>query len=217
MQEWLPMPVLRQIVGRAFRQENVTGVAAIHYPLRHVDAGAGDVRPLVYVGHFIDRSAVNPHPQLQFWVLLIRATEFERALGRRFRAVAKNQRHSIAGCEPDQFPFRFSGADLFRIAHHSLQMFQQFGLLVDEQLRITHDVYEEHVPDLGFEVRGRIRRHGISFLSESAGLNETISIQDDRFLLTACCYIAPLQRGEEVVDLHCFGRKIFATSASKRG
>ena len=38
------------------------GIAAIHYPLRHVDAGSGDVRAPAHIGHFAHRTAVNSHP-----------------------------------------------------------------------------------------------------------------------------------------------------------
>ena len=46
MEVRLPMSVLLQIFGDAFREENVSGVAAIHHALGHVNARAGDVRPL---------------------------------------------------------------------------------------------------------------------------------------------------------------------------
>ncbi len=65
VQERLPMAVLREIVRHPFGEENVPGVAAIHHPLRHVDAPAGDIGPLVHVGHFVNRSTVNAHSQLQ--------------------------------------------------------------------------------------------------------------------------------------------------------
>ena len=45
-----PLPVLHQIIRYVLREENVPGVAAIHHPLRHVDAGpAMLVRPLTSV------------------------------------------------------------------------------------------------------------------------------------------------------------------------
>ena len=39
----LPSPLLCQIVGDALTHKNVTGIAAIHHPLRDVDAYAGDI------------------------------------------------------------------------------------------------------------------------------------------------------------------------------
>src|SRR5262249_41806330 len=55
-------PPLRQLfeIIRAFRNENVTGVATIHHALRDVDAGTGDVPLLTQVSHFLHRPAVNP-------------------------------------------------------------------------------------------------------------------------------------------------------------
>ena len=61
----LPAAVLREIIGHAFANENVTGIAAIHHPLRDVDAGAGDVFALVHIGDVMHRTAVNAHPHRQ--------------------------------------------------------------------------------------------------------------------------------------------------------
>jgi hypothetical protein len=41
-----------------FRKQNVPGIAAIHYALRDVDAGASDIRALVDVDHAAYRTAV---------------------------------------------------------------------------------------------------------------------------------------------------------------
>src|SRR6202011_2712483 len=67
-----PMAILGEIFRHAFREKNMSGVAAIHDALGDVDAGPGDVRPLIYVGHSVDRSAVNAHANLQFGVILQR-------------------------------------------------------------------------------------------------------------------------------------------------
>ena len=64
MQIRLPVIVLLQILGRVFRNQDVTGVATIHHALRDVDAGTGNVRPLVYVDNLAHRSTVNSHSQL---------------------------------------------------------------------------------------------------------------------------------------------------------
>src|SRR5712692_10573675 len=52
-----------EIVRHAFRQENMPGIAAIHHALSHVDTGTGDIGPLVYIQDYIDRPAMNSHPQ----------------------------------------------------------------------------------------------------------------------------------------------------------
>ena len=97
-----PLPVLHQIIGHVLREKDVPGVAAIHHPLRHVDAGPGDVGAPAHVGHFADRSAVNAHAHGKFRVLPERFGDLQRAPGRLLRAVAKDQRHPIAGRQPDE-------------------------------------------------------------------------------------------------------------------
>ena len=66
----LPAHVVFQIVRHMFGKQNVTGIAAIHHSLRHVNARARDVGPPVHIGHFADRSAMNAHPHLDRRVLL---------------------------------------------------------------------------------------------------------------------------------------------------
>ena len=47
--------------------QDVTGVAAVHHPLRDVDAGAGNVGALIDIDYFVHRPAVNAHSQLECW------------------------------------------------------------------------------------------------------------------------------------------------------
>ena len=61
MQIRLPLVVLLEIFGGVLRHQNVTGVTAIHDALSDVDAGAGNVRLLVQIGDFVDRTTVNAH------------------------------------------------------------------------------------------------------------------------------------------------------------
>ena len=56
-----PSAILREIVGAPFRKQDVSSVATIHDTLRHGDACASQIRALVYIDNFIDRSAVNSH------------------------------------------------------------------------------------------------------------------------------------------------------------
>src|SRR6266403_2893814 len=65
-----PMAQLLQIFRDALGQENVAGIAAIHYSLRHVDPLAGYVHVPTHVNDPADRPAMNAHPQLQTRVLL---------------------------------------------------------------------------------------------------------------------------------------------------
>ena len=55
------MAVLSEVVRHMFGQENMSGIAAIHYPLRHVDSGSSYVGAVIYIGDLIDRATVNAH------------------------------------------------------------------------------------------------------------------------------------------------------------
>ncbi len=92
-----PLPVLPEIVRHPLRKKNVTGIAAIHHPLRQVDPRAGDVAAPAHIGHFTHRPAVHPHPHRNLRVRLERLRDLERALRRFLRTVPKDQRHSISG------------------------------------------------------------------------------------------------------------------------
>ena len=50
MQKRTPLRVVLQVVGDTFGNKDVSGIAAIHHPLRDVDAGAGDIGLLVQIG-----------------------------------------------------------------------------------------------------------------------------------------------------------------------
>ena len=65
MQQWAPLLVFFEIFGDMFGEKNVTGVAASHHPLRHVDSSAGNVCALVHVDDPADGSAVHAHSQGQ--------------------------------------------------------------------------------------------------------------------------------------------------------
>ena len=79
------------------REEDVTGIAAIHHSLRDIDAGAGDVGLFVQISDFVDRAAVNAHPDLKLRMTLQRLANFQRAQDRRFRTVSKNERATVTG------------------------------------------------------------------------------------------------------------------------
>jgi hypothetical protein len=89
-----------------FRQQNVTSICAIHDSLCKVDPGAGDVCPLVHISDVAHGPAVDSHPQMNLGINLKRCGNFERTLDRRFRSVAKNQRHPITRWNPDQHTLR---------------------------------------------------------------------------------------------------------------
>src|SRR5690349_14756957 len=54
-----PLPRMDQIIRHVLGEKNVPGVAAIHYALRHVDAGSGDVGATAHVDYLAHRPAVN--------------------------------------------------------------------------------------------------------------------------------------------------------------
>ena len=66
---------------------------------------------------FVDRAAVNAHPNVKFRMTLQRLTDFHRAQHRRFRTGAKNQRATVASWQAQKFAFRFRDAELLRSAH----------------------------------------------------------------------------------------------------
>ena len=138
-----PLAVLHQIIRHVLREENVPGVAAIHHSLRHVDAGPGDVGASAHVGHLAHRSAVNAHAHRKFRVPLERFGNFERAPGRFLCAVAEDQRHPIAGRQPNQlFVRRFPHRR--RRQHDFNELVQPLLLLLVQELRVTDDVDEQN-------------------------------------------------------------------------
>ena len=62
----LPLPILLQIFRDMPGEKNVARITAIHDPLGDVDAGARNVRLFVQVRDFVDRTAVNSHPDVKF-------------------------------------------------------------------------------------------------------------------------------------------------------
>jgi hypothetical protein len=85
-----------------FGDKNVPGFAAIHHPFGHVDSCAREIGPFVYIHNPADGTAVDSHPKLQGRMFLERAADLHRALRRRFRVGVKDQRHPIAGWDPNQ-------------------------------------------------------------------------------------------------------------------
>src|SRR5438093_13405333 len=90
VQEWSPLLVFFEVFGDVFGNQNVTGIAAIHYTLRNVDSRPGNIRSIVEVSTHVNRSAVDSHPKSQLWILLNRSGNLERGLRGCFRAIAKN-------------------------------------------------------------------------------------------------------------------------------
>ncbi len=159
MQVRLPATVLRKIIGHAFGKENVTGITAIHHPLRDVDAGAGDVLALVHIGHVMDRAAVNSHAHGQTRLCTQPLTDLERALHRIFDGAGEDQRHAVTCRKKDELARRLRCAHRVRLMHNLVQLLQRFRLLVDQQLRVTDDVHEEDMGNLEAQLRLLLVRH----------------------------------------------------------
>ena len=65
MEMWPPVFELLEVFRDPLGEQNVAGVAAIHHPLRHVDAGAGDIGAAIYIHYPADRAAVHAHAHPQ--------------------------------------------------------------------------------------------------------------------------------------------------------
>src|SRR5204862_290711 len=70
MQMRLPVRVFLQICSYALRQQNVSGIAAVHDTLRDIDAGASHVRFSGCIDDPTNRSTMYAHSQLKFRMFL---------------------------------------------------------------------------------------------------------------------------------------------------
>ncbi len=61
MQVRLPPWIVLKIFSDMFRQQNVTGIAAIHYPLRKIDPDPGHADAIIHIRHLIDGTTVHTH------------------------------------------------------------------------------------------------------------------------------------------------------------
>src|SRR4029077_14081045 len=104
MQVRLPVRVFLEIFSDMLREQNVSGIAAVHDPLCDIDAGASYVRFIYCVDDPTHGSTVYAHSQLKFRMLLESAAYFQRAFSWRFRAIIKNQRDAVARRDCDQAP-----------------------------------------------------------------------------------------------------------------
>jgi hypothetical protein len=95
----------------------MSGITAIHHPLRHVDSYAGDIAPIVHIGDFIYRPAIDAHSKMELRMVFELATNLLGAAHRRIRSREKRQRHPIAGCQPHQFLSCLRAFKLLRLAN----------------------------------------------------------------------------------------------------
>src|SRR5207253_10790439 len=96
MQVRLPVRVFLQIFSDVLREQNVSGIAAVHDPLCDIDAGASYVRFSGCVDDPTHGSTVYAHSQLKFRGLLERAAYFQCTFYLRFWAMIKNYHAVVA-------------------------------------------------------------------------------------------------------------------------
>src|SRR4029077_10537725 len=113
VQERSPTLIVFEVLSDMFGKENVSGLAAIHHPLRYIKTGTSEIRVTIHIYHAADRTAVYSHPKLQAGMLFENATDFYRALRWRFRAGVKDQRHPVTSWNFNQPSPGFSLLKLF--------------------------------------------------------------------------------------------------------
>src|SRR4029077_1710542 len=114
MQVRLPVRIFLEIFSDMLREQDMSGIAAVHDPLRDIDAGASNVRFSGCVDDSADWTTMYAHSQLKFRMFLERAAYFQRAFRWRFRTIIKNQPDAVACRDCDQAPRRFRGLVLIR-------------------------------------------------------------------------------------------------------
>ena len=153
MQIGLPAAILREIISHALGKKDVTGIAAIHHPLRNVDPGAGNVLALVHIDHVMHRPAVNTHSHRQTWFGAQRLTDLQSTFYRVLNRTSEDQGHAVTGGKNNELAGRFCLPRRLSVAHNLIKLLQRFRLLINEQLGITHNVQKEHMRDLQSQLR----------------------------------------------------------------
>src|SRR5205814_2259571 len=97
MQMWPPSSVLLEIFRDSFRQQDMTGITAIHQSLGDINPDPGRIDPVVDVGDRAHWTAVHAHPHRQIGMMFQNAAYFHGTLDPLLRTVIKDERHSVAG------------------------------------------------------------------------------------------------------------------------
>ncbi len=158
VQRLRPRGKLAQHFGAVTRNQNMPRIAAVHHPLRDIDAAAR------YILRFAaslarDGAAVNTHAQLQMWMPFPqRAGDLQGALRRGKRIARKHQRQPVAQIVLKQFA-ALSGANTLRRGLRDVPQFASKAcLLLDGAQRIAHYIHEQHMHHFGLYA-GQIIRH----------------------------------------------------------
>jgi len=61
---------------------------------------------------------------------------------------ASAPRHPVADWKADEFASCFRGKDLFRVSDEVTELFLEFALFVEQQLRVTDSVDEQDIANL---------------------------------------------------------------------
>ena len=123
----------------------MAGIAAIHHPLSKVNSRPSHVCLVVQISHLIDRPAMNAHAKSNMRIALQRFGNFHCTMHRFFRTLEKNQRHTITGCNTNQFAGCTTLAELRCRSHNLIELLHHFALLVYKQSGVTHYVNKQHV------------------------------------------------------------------------
>jgi hypothetical protein len=159
MQDRSPSIILFKIFGHVLRHQDVSRVAAFHHSLRHVNSSAGNVCPLIHIRDFVDRAAMNSHPELNRRMTLQRLRNLDRTLRWCFGTGAENQSHSVARRETDQFSGGIGLLEFAGPGNDFVQLALNFALLFKQQLRITDNIDEQNMPDFQARLLRRHRAH----------------------------------------------------------
>src|SRR6266536_5970651 len=114
----------------------------------------------IHTYHPADRSAVHAHSNRQARMRLERATDFNRALRRRFLTGVEDQRHPVAGWNFYHSTRSFGFLVLIRTADDCRQLINYCPLLVNRKFRVTNNVDEKDMrdfePNLLFNLGGHV-------------------------------------------------------------
>src|SRR5207253_3624510 len=109
-------------VGYTFGKENVPSISAIHHSLRDVNPSAGDIGSAVNINQFVDRAAVDSHPDTQFGLRFQPLAQFQGTSSRGFWTSPKDQCHAVASRQTNELAFRVGDLDLFRCEDNRCQL-----------------------------------------------------------------------------------------------
>jgi len=91
-----PMRILLEVIGQCLERRMCPASPQSITRCAMLNTSAGHARLLVHIDYATDRPAVHTHSQLQIGVSFSAPADFQRTFHRLFRALVKNQRHTVA-------------------------------------------------------------------------------------------------------------------------